>query len=314
MNFSVSWKLLAQQIVRSNGEQPLASPIKVGVVAYKKSSNLGDDIQTLAILQNLPSNVVVVPIDREELYAYRSPEPLKCIINGWFMDDATHWPPHPSLEPLFVGFHIANQALLAEKFKSYYMEYSPIGCRDEATLASLRKLGVDGYFSGCPTLCLKRPSNRKRGNTIEVVDAHKISCDWHTGDSRNLLKRIVQDSKNYRYHYSSHRLPFWMGRLQTFMLWLACRKLNCYARLPLIVTNRLHVALPAMAMNTPVLFLHSDPNQSRISSYTKDFLYLNPTMIPYDLGSIEDDGYELPVRFAKMRDEIRSRIREFLSS
>lgn len=309
--FSSLWQSLATKIIRENGEPPLGNGGRVGVVAYKRSSNIGDDVQTVAILQNLPSNWDVVPIDREEL-VHGAGEPIKCIVNGWFMDDPTQWPPHESLDCLFVGFHVANTELYDEKFAHYYQSLSSLGCRDEATVEEMQKLGVNAYWSGCPTLCLKPPQKPNPKNQIEVVDAHTVSCDWHVGDSRKLLDALNLAQYESKVKISSHRLPFWLGRRPFLKLHIALRKLQSYAESRIIITNRLHTALPTLAMGTPVAFLHENPSQPRIESFTKRFQYLNPESLETLFSECDNSPSKMPLELASLRDDLRLKIRNFL--
>ena len=84
--------------------------MKFGLLTYaenKRFFNVGDYIQSLAARQYLPS--VDCHINREELGAYKG-DPVKLIMNGWFTHNAANWVPAPSIDPLFVSFHVNNTA------------------------------------------------------------------------------------------------------------------------------------------------------------------------------------------------------------
>lgn len=195
---------------------------------------------------------------------------MPCIVNGWFMHDAKNWPLHPSLNPLFIGFHLANKELLKSKFVEYYKSFAPIGCRDFETVRLFQSKGVSAYFSGCPTLCFPYQPNRRTRRKIIVVDADRISCDWHTSDTRKEFQDLAKSFPGIRFDYRTHRLPKWIGASPALKLFLSRRKIAMYANARLVITNRLHVALPCKALGTRCIFLHQDPHQSRIASYVTD--------------------------------------------
>ena len=73
--------------------------MKYGVVVYKNTDNIGDDIQSYAAKCFLPS--VDYVIDREGLDTFQSEqsETVKAIMNGWYMYSKFNWPPVSCIEP-----------------------------------------------------------------------------------------------------------------------------------------------------------------------------------------------------------------------
>ena len=61
--------------------------MEYGVIVYKDTLNIGDDIQSYAAAQLLPR--VDYYIEREHLDVFRpkEQEPVNVIMNGWFMYD-----------------------------------------------------------------------------------------------------------------------------------------------------------------------------------------------------------------------------------
>ena len=77
--------------------------------------NAGDYIQSLAAAQYLPR--VDKYLNREKLSEYKG-EPVKLIMNGWFMHQPECWPPSKQIFPLLTSFHInaeANDKMLKSK-------------------------------------------------------------------------------------------------------------------------------------------------------------------------------------------------------
>ena len=93
---------------------------KAAVLAYPNSNNLGDYTQSIAA-KLLLREQEVVELDRDNLDSY-SGDPVKLVMNGWFMEEPTHWPPSEQIQPLFISFHLnptAQNGMLTEKGIAY---------------------------------------------------------------------------------------------------------------------------------------------------------------------------------------------------
>ena len=79
-------------------------------------------------------------------------------MNGWFTNVPDNWPPSESINPLYVSFHLnakaSDKILSKQENVDYFKRHEPIGCRDVYTAESLRRKGIDAYFSGCLTLTI----------------------------------------------------------------------------------------------------------------------------------------------------------------
>ncbi|MEM4439639.1 MAG: polysaccharide pyruvyl transferase family protein, partial [Pyrobaculum sp.] len=145
--------------------------MKYGVV-YPGTGNIGDYIQTIAVLQFLPR--VDVWIDREYLHKVVSDDVVKVILNGWYTLNPWSWPPSEAIQPLIYSIHISphvSMYFLRDKVKRYLKRWEPIGARDLWTMKLLKYGGVNAYFSGCLTLTLdKTYKTNKRSDHVLVVD------------------------------------------------------------------------------------------------------------------------------------------------
>jgi hypothetical protein len=72
-------------------------------------------------------------VQAEETHEY-SGEPVKLIMNGWFMHKSENWPPAKQIVLLITSFHITPKAaerMLSEKgieyLKEYVKKYGPVG-------------------------------------------------------------------------------------------------------------------------------------------------------------------------------------------
>ncbi|MDR2795886.1 MAG: polysaccharide pyruvyl transferase family protein [Spirochaetaceae bacterium] len=278
---------------------------KFGVMTYRKDFdgeiNVGDYIQSIAASTFLEK--VDYYLEREGLDNYNMPEPIRIILNGWFMHSPDNWPPSDVLMPLFISFHITRYEYAALRMLSpagikYLKNHEPIGCRDYGTAKLLGKYGINAYFSGCLTLTLGRKygTNVKTGN-IYFVDVPVIGC--REEKIKYLLKCIPKIAKHfssvlriYRKNKKSRRniiysfaraclfYCLYSGIFEKDVLIKAeyikhsidretlesdreCFEyaeslLKKYASAKLVVTSRLHCALPCLGMGTPVIFINSE--------------------------------------------------------
>lgn len=255
---------------------------KFGIFTYpsiNSTFNLGDYVQGIASKQYLTSNNEVVFINRDELNV--SNESLSIIFNGWFTHFPENWPPSETINPLFISFHLNSTAykiLNDPNVIKYFKRYSPIGCRDYSTKKKLEEFSIDCYYSGCLTTTLGksyRNENPQQNKNIYFVDV-LFNLDYKKSIFRNLKGFIIDGLLRFKIfklgkkkkilnsifstditdnaEYLTHILSDQIKEKDRFKL--ADEYLNKYSKAKLVVTSRIHVALPCLAMGTPVIFLN----------------------------------------------------------
>ncbi|MDH7446583.1 polysaccharide pyruvyl transferase family protein [Aquimarina sp. 2201CG14-23] len=254
--------------------------MKYGLLTYdenKRFFNVGDNIQSLAAKQFLPK--VDVLLNREKLADYHE-DPVKLIMNGWFTHNIHNWVPSEKIDPVFVSFHMNNTAapfMLSEKGIDYLKKHQPIGCRDQFTADTLQSKGIDAHFTGCLTLTLDsyKVDDSERGDDVYIVDPlysyprpEKIFYN-----AKNTIKNILNGSAFQLGKKNKHLKNFISEEVlnsATFInqepqsntysdkekFDMAEELLNKYARAKLVITSRIHCALPCLAMGTPVIFVN----------------------------------------------------------
>ena len=241
--------------------------MEYGLLKYGAfSNNLGDEIQSIAASAFLPQTDQY--IYREELKKFSHAEPVKMILNGWYMHSPGQWPPSQDVEPLLTSIHIdqsnpevAKRMLYGEGEK-YFRQYGkPIGVRDTETLKLFRKAHIPAFFSGCLTLTLKRKPQIQREQYICAVDVSQTVQDW-------------LEKKTQRPVYSmSNEIPSSIPYLAKFRL--AQAMLELYQGAYCVVTSRLHAALPCLAYETPVLLIDGAKDCQRFSGSNALFRHCN---------------------------------------
>lgn len=254
--------------------------MKYALLTYdenKRFFNVGDNIQSLAAKQFLPQ--VDLYLNREKLGMYKG-EKAKLIMNGWFTHNIRNWVPSEAIEPVFVSFHINNTAapfMLNEKGVSYLKKHAPIGCRDQFTVDILKEKGIDAYFTGCLTLTLDsyKVDDSQRTDKIYIVDPlYSYPRPEKTFyDARGTLRSLLNGDAFKLGKKKQHLQKFISKEVletaefinqeppantytdeQKFSL--AETLLNKYAKAKLVITSRIHCALPCLALGTPVIFVN----------------------------------------------------------
>lgn len=218
-----------------------------------RTTNVGDDIQTLAALQFIgePDGF----IDREQLAIYDE-EPCYVIGNGWYAHGEEAWPPSKKITLLPVSMHVCEEArkhFSTQESVEYLKQHGPVGCRDQFTLQFFRRLGVAAYFSGCLTLTFPPYCGERSGVLLVDRPAH---TQLPRGES------------------ITHEIPPMFNPSKR--LDLARSLIARYRTAELVVTQRLHCALPCFAMGTPVVLVNSSrrAEEMKFEMYYRDRLAL----------------------------------------
>ena len=230
-----------------------------GIIGYN-SINIGDEIQDLAAMRFLPQVDEVVYREQINSFVPKSEGKLqtKLIMNAWWMWKPENFLPSGYIEPLLVSMHIRpeiQKQFMNKKVKKYLTQKGPVGCRDMNTYRWLKEENIPAYFSGCLTTTLLRNPNIPRENYILCVD---------------VSKEYVDEIKKYtsRPVYTINRM---MSPCYSFenRLELAKLTLRAYHNAHLVISPRLHVITPCLAMETPVLRLITNEIKSNISSTSR---------------------------------------------
>ena len=186
------------------------------LLTYWNTGNLGDVLQTIALSRFLPQ---CIGIPRCRLTEQLHPNKL-FVVNGWH-----RWPrevPASDANCLFAGIHCADAHVPWVRQSRF-----PAGARDPFTHEVFQRAGIPSVMLGCATLSLPRHDGPRDG---------VLSVDYLAGPGTQLT------------HGIKHGAPF------TTQWQLGLAALARYQRAAEVHTSRLHVALPCLALGTPVAF------------------------------------------------------------
>jgi len=225
--------------------------MKYGGLKYENSGNLGDEIQSLAGEQFLPRVDKRFHRDRSSQAHDAHQHKYLTIMNGWY----SHHPEtalvaSETIDPVYVSVHISPKAvpaILCAKNIEFFRNHQPIGCRDQKTTDEFRKRGIDAYSSKCLTITFPKRDSEPSHGKVFVVDAPHV----------RLPRGMRADAVCI-----THRTNDVYGDMKFD---LARRLLDAYRdQARLVVTTRLHCALPCTAMGIPVIYF-CDPSDYRIA-------------------------------------------------
>ncbi|MBR3387849.1 MAG: polysaccharide pyruvyl transferase family protein [Bacteroidales bacterium] len=265
--------------------------------------NIGDYIQALASSQFYPH--VDGFVYREKLKDYKDEPCNMIMNGWYMHDPSQWPPSrkiNPLFVALHINASVAEK-LLSNEGISYLKQYEPIGCRDYYTRDLLIEKGINAYFSGCMTLTLGNSfKSEKKDKTCYFVDPvietpksiwpiilslftlvthyKSVRRIFKKRPSKNKLLDLLRTANFYRLYskvftkdllesaeYLSQQSDYYSkGFNDDFeRLKEAERLVRLYSKASLVVTRRIHCALPCLGLETPVIFT-ANKNASTISS------------------------------------------------
>lgn len=186
----------------------------ISIFSYYATGNLGDAIQAVAMMELLEEMGVPYGF-RERDSGFGDGD---VVLASGYLDG--RWRPALGKKHLFCGVYCQSLEIARKVAKH---ATGTIGCRDPWTLELMETLGAPAELVGCATLTLKRPELPRSG--IAAITGTSIPG---------------QDIPN-NWDWTSQVL---MARERILLL----------ASLRIVWTPKLHIALPCLAIGTPVKF------------------------------------------------------------
>ena len=244
----------------------------VGIV-YSVTTNLGDEVQQVALIETLASLGVepAFEVNRDTLRPQGPawPREGRLIISGWLAErretleriapslaasyardrsaGLTYFDPADldasNMKVLYIGAHfnpeLVEDIAATPHLRDHLRRHAPIGARDLDTVRRLAGLGVPAWFSGCLTLQLSRPNVARTEDEL-LVDAE--------GDGPHVTQEVDEPMVDESSRVTRRRAA-------------ARERIDLFAKVRCVTTNRLHAALPCLALGTDVRY--ADPEWVR---------------------------------------------------
>ena len=238
----------------SDGRRPLFGIVWMDANT-RNNGNIGDEVQGLASTQWLPA--VDIHMDRDEMSAGPElnrtlnslpPNAVTVIMNGWYGVMSMVWPPIKAIRPIplamYFSSYLFNKIVAAPNGLDWMDEHAPIGARDTLTQERFTSANVTTFFSACMTLTMQRHRVAKASECpILIVDVVE--------EVLRLLPPGVVES-------ACMAKPEWLGPRSEQANGVArneaaFRLLDRYSSAKVVLTSRLHAALPSAAMGATVV-------------------------------------------------------------
>lgn len=224
--------------------------MKFGNIVFARTGRLtiGDEIQLLAI-ENLYKTMgidysTVMRLEFSQLHNYNGEEvilpisfPLYGLYKGKYITKFSE-----KIIPIFLGLSLLSPIIAAEDIE-YLKKYEPIGCRDQYTVNILRNYNVYAYLFGCitQTFPYKRVFNTDKYRNVYCIDVD------------DALKYEIPQNILTTCKFTSH--TYYAEEIKSSTEQLAREVYDMYINdAKLIITSRLHAALPCAAAGIPVIW------------------------------------------------------------
>lgn len=312
---------------------------KYGIVMYKDTANLGDDIQVYAASRFYKKIDYI--IDRENLSFFipNQTEKVKVVMNGWYNHDKAQFLISPYIDPLFESVHFSENDLILSRGYGYLGNYAKevlskydIGCRDKTTMNVLKKLGYKRvHFSSCLTTTIDPIGEKKEGDYIVAVDMNpkiikhlrkitnlKIIETTHWLFLNDKLSYSERIKKITKYDRSSPRGKSSMIKNHAKLSFedrmkLVEKQLKLYQNAKLVITDRIHVGLPCLGLKTKVILIYYDYNRDRVKTF-KDFLTNYTEEEFLELKTSDLERVKNPNAYKKYRSRLIKKVHKFMDS
>ena len=226
------------------------------VFAYRRTLNIGDAFQTVALSRLLGPRLIGVYRDDVHRNAHSS---IPFVVNGWIGEAAA--PTNGNC--LFAGVHLGRN--VPEQLAWIKASRFPAGSRDPAASTLMSRHGIVNTMVGCATMTFERYTGPRTGRYVVDVPA-TIDSNGATAFTNFIPKDMT-----------------WADQWK-----LALERLDLLRRAEVVYTARLHVALPCLAFGTPVVLYRRVVERS----FQPDrFTILNALGFAYDTaGTIDMTG------------------------
>ena len=166
--------------------------MKYGLITFKETENIGDDIQSYSAIRFLPQIDYYIEREKMDLFVPKEKEQIVTLMNGWYLHSKLNFPLSPYIYPVFISTHISgyeSYGIKLEYLNDYSIKqlkmYEPIGCRDTGTEKILTERGINAYISGCLTLSIQADKKVEKEDKICLVDIDKEAEEYIKNNLKN---------------------------------------------------------------------------------------------------------------------------------
>jgi hypothetical protein len=171
--------------------------------------------------------------------------PVNNILVPWYLNRNGITKLSSKIIPVFLGITFdISKFTNKDSFLEMLKKHEPIGCRDDVALKVLQDNNIKSYLNGCCSLTLPRIKvDRSSFSKIYLVDIPEKLLSYIPISLKNNCK-IVTHHKSYKKESYNFEVAM-KDAEQQYKIYQNTAKM--------VVTSRLHAALPCIAMGIPVI-------------------------------------------------------------
>lgn len=294
--------------------------MKYAVLSYDRKAlslngrdgqNLGDWIQTLAV-EELYKEFGIEEysfVSRNDAASYKGDE-VCLLVNGYHTlinrvgYKTNTFPLSENIYPIFLSMHFHDRNIPIQ-MQEQLRKFGPVGCRDEETFLNMQEHGIPAFLSGCVTaLFARRVDNTANQNEVLLVDIPKELAEKIPEKMRKDAKSITQIFPITRQNGNE-----FMTESETVLAYEKAKELLRYYKehAKLVITSRLHTAVPCMAMGIPVILAKED--------FDGRFSWIDKYLPLYSKDKWDEiDWNPVAVEFEDDKKKLKDCYREFIFS
>lgn len=236
---------------------------RTALLTYR-TGNIGDDVQSLSLSQSHLLGTPEIWIDRDQFADYADEGPVDLVANGFFLcasrSGKISFPPPPNIRVRYVAL-CASNVPTNDATIAHFQESGPVGCRDLHSVKWCQNRGLKHYFASCPSCLLERdfdgsdqtPPPYDPGGPIVLVDVNPKRLPPFGISNRQFLC-LTNRVRPGAYRDAEARFAALRKRLRVLR------------SASLVVTNRLHVAMPCLGLGVPVIMVEADSLAFRLTA------------------------------------------------
>ncbi len=241
----------------------MKTPRKTALLTYR-TGNIGDDVQSLSLSQPHLLGKPELWIDRDQFADYADAGAVDLVANGFFLcasrSGKLAFPPPSNIRTRYVALCASNLPSTEETL-AHFRASGPVGCRDLHTVKWCKNRGLEHYFASCPSCLLERDFDCP-GKPVAAYDPDGpiVLVDVNPKD----LPPFGVSDRSFLCLTNRVRPGDYRSAETRFAA--LKRRLRILRSASLVITNRLHVAMPCVGLGVPVVVVEADSLAFRLSA------------------------------------------------
>ena len=212
-------------------------------------ANIGDNVQSYAIQNlykhmgiNLDEVVEIMPTELNNYNGEYVVVPFAQAFSNYKRMNV--FPVSHKIIPVIISMAMCDED--CDEIVPYLKKHEPIGCRDEITMNLFRRKGIEAYLSGCLTITLPKRKETPNKKKVFLIDVPQSLKEYIPTEIRQYCEELTHEVEVNNYPMTDEDF--------VYIDCLAKKQFQRYEKeATLVVTSRLHAAVPCIAMGIPVI-------------------------------------------------------------